>query len=143
MAPSKKIKVVPPAEEPEGMPLPSDPKAVFLGGLFFLAVAGGCLIVARESNNAVDLRCRCRAAATASVALIGTFASTADARGAAPNLCAPWNDRRLRYGRFRPGPQLGRQAFRGHSAASGKAEFVREPVNTLQRFFTTVGGFRR
>jgi hypothetical protein len=29
--------VVPPAEEPEDMPLPSDPKVIFLGGLFILA----------------------------------------------------------------------------------------------------------
>ena len=30
--------VVPPAEEPEEMPLPSDPKVIFLGGLFVLAL---------------------------------------------------------------------------------------------------------
>src|ERR1017187_4751857 len=30
--------VVPPAEVPEGMPLPSDPKVIFLGGLFVLAL---------------------------------------------------------------------------------------------------------
>src|ERR1019366_5803654 len=30
--------VVTPAEVPEGMPLPSDPKVVFLGGLFVLAL---------------------------------------------------------------------------------------------------------
>ena len=30
--------IVPPAEEPEEMPLPSDPKAIFLGGLFVLAL---------------------------------------------------------------------------------------------------------
>jgi predicted PurR-regulated permease PerM len=47
MAHSKKIKVLPPAEEPEEMPLPSDPKAVFLGGLFFLALLAAAY-VARE-----------------------------------------------------------------------------------------------
>jgi predicted PurR-regulated permease PerM len=30
--------IVPPAEEPEDMPLPSDPKVIFLGGLFVLAL---------------------------------------------------------------------------------------------------------
>jgi predicted PurR-regulated permease PerM len=30
--------VVRPAEEPEDLPLPSDPKAIFLGGLFVLAL---------------------------------------------------------------------------------------------------------
>jgi predicted PurR-regulated permease PerM len=34
----KKLEVVPPAEEPEEMPLPSDPKVIFLGGLFALAL---------------------------------------------------------------------------------------------------------
>jgi hypothetical protein len=29
---------VPPAQEPEEMPLPSDPKVIFLGGLFVLAL---------------------------------------------------------------------------------------------------------
>jgi predicted PurR-regulated permease PerM len=39
MAPTdQEPKIVPPAEEPEEMPLPSDPKAIFLGGLFVLAL---------------------------------------------------------------------------------------------------------
>src|SRR5664280_3282877 len=39
MAPTdQKTEVVSPAEVPEDLPLPSDPKAIFLGGLFVLAV---------------------------------------------------------------------------------------------------------
>ena len=39
MAPTdQKTEVVPPAEEPEELPLPSDPKVIFLGGLFVLAL---------------------------------------------------------------------------------------------------------
>lgn len=39
MAPTdKETEVVPPAEGPEEMPLPSDPKTIFLGGLFVLAL---------------------------------------------------------------------------------------------------------
>lgn len=38
---------VPPAEELEDMPLPSDPKIIFLGGLFFLALLTAAF-VARE-----------------------------------------------------------------------------------------------
>src|SRR4030095_7590743 len=34
----QKNEVVPPAEEPEELPLPSDPKTIFLGGLFILAL---------------------------------------------------------------------------------------------------------
>ena len=33
-----KTKLALPADEPEEMPLPSDPKVIFLGGLFFLAL---------------------------------------------------------------------------------------------------------
>src|SRR6476620_11109206 len=43
----QKIEVVPPVEEPEEMPLPSDPKAIFLGGLFSLALLAAAY-VARE-----------------------------------------------------------------------------------------------
>jgi predicted PurR-regulated permease PerM len=39
MAPTdQETEVLPPAEEPEEMPLPSDPKVIFLGGLFVLAL---------------------------------------------------------------------------------------------------------
>ena len=39
MAPAdQETEVVPPVEEPEEMPLPSDPKVIFLGGLFVLAL---------------------------------------------------------------------------------------------------------
>jgi len=38
IAPTDQGKVVPPAGEPEERPLPSDPKVIFLGGLFVLAL---------------------------------------------------------------------------------------------------------
>ena len=39
MAPiDQKTEVVAPAEVPEDLPLPADPKVIFLGGLFVLAV---------------------------------------------------------------------------------------------------------
>jgi len=41
------INVIPLAEESEDMPLPSDPKITFLGGLFFLALLTAAY-VARE-----------------------------------------------------------------------------------------------
>jgi hypothetical protein len=43
----QQTKVVPPAGEPEEHPLPSDPKAIFLGGLFVLALLTTAF-VARE-----------------------------------------------------------------------------------------------
>jgi predicted PurR-regulated permease PerM len=42
----KKLEVVPPAEEPEEMPLPSDPKVIFLGGLFALALLAALYVAA-------------------------------------------------------------------------------------------------
>ena len=42
----QKIEVVPPAEEPEEMPLPSDPKVIFLGGLFGLALLAAVYVAA-------------------------------------------------------------------------------------------------
>jgi predicted PurR-regulated permease PerM len=45
MAPTdQETEVVPPAEEPEEMPLPSDPKVIFLGGLFVLALLAAAYV---------------------------------------------------------------------------------------------------
>jgi predicted PurR-regulated permease PerM len=40
------VEVVPAAEEPEEMPLPSDPKVIFLGGLFVLALLAALYVAA-------------------------------------------------------------------------------------------------
>ena len=46
MAPNaQKTEVVTPAEVPEDLPLPSDPKVIFLGGLFVLAVLAAAYVV--------------------------------------------------------------------------------------------------
>jgi predicted PurR-regulated permease PerM len=42
----QQMEVVPPAEEPEEMPLPSDPKIIFLGGLFGLALLAAVYVAA-------------------------------------------------------------------------------------------------
>ncbi len=45
MAPNdQKTEVVLPAEVPEDLPLPSDPKVIFLGGLFVLAVLAAAYV---------------------------------------------------------------------------------------------------
>jgi predicted PurR-regulated permease PerM len=45
MAPTdQETEVVPPAETPEEMPLPSDPKIIFLGGLFVLALLASAYV---------------------------------------------------------------------------------------------------
>ena len=140
MAHSKKIKVLPPAEEPEEMPLPSDPKAVFLGGLFFLALLAAAY-VAREVimpltfavvlalllQPALRLLERLRLPRTLAAlllifALLGTIVGLGTAvSGPARN----W------AGKLPEGiPRL-----------QEKLSFVREPVNTLQRFLQQVEDF--
>ena len=42
---NQEIEGVPPAEVPEDLPLPSDPKVAFLGGLFVLAVLAAAYVV--------------------------------------------------------------------------------------------------
>ena len=45
MAPyDQNTEVVPPAEVPEDVPLPLDPKVIFLGGLFVLAVLAAAYV---------------------------------------------------------------------------------------------------
>src|SRR4029450_3346689 len=45
MAPTdQETEVVPPAEAPEELPLPSDPKVIFLGGLFVLALLAAAYV---------------------------------------------------------------------------------------------------
>src|SRR4029453_10224020 len=44
MAPTDQKTVVSPAEVPEDLPLPSDPKVIFLGGLFALALLAAAYI---------------------------------------------------------------------------------------------------
>jgi len=140
MAHSKKIKVLPPAEEPEEMPLPSDPKAVFLGGLFFLALLAAAY-VAREVimpltfavvlalllQPALRLLQRLRLPRTLAAlllifALLGTIVGLGTAvSGPARN----W------AGKLPEGiPRL-----------QEKLSFVREPVNTLQRFLQQLEDF--
>ena len=114
---------VPPAEELEELPLPSDPKTTFLGGLFVLALLATAYVAQRD-RVAVGLCCRSQAIAAAGHAPIGTAARPANTRGSATDHCA------IRNVRSRPGLShfwicwhLGSQASGGHSSASGAAEF--------------------
>ena len=140
MAHSKKIEVLPPAEEPEEMPLPSDPKAVFLGGLFFLALLAAAY-VAREVimpltfavvlalllQPALRLLERLRLPRTLA-ALLLIFALLGTIVGLGTAVSGP---ARSWAGKLPEGiPRL-----------QEKLSFVREPVNTLQRFLQQVEDF--
>ena len=140
MAHSKKIEILPPAEEPEEMPLPSDPKAVFLGGLFFLALLAAAY-VAREVimpltfavvlalllQPALRLLERLRLPRTLA-ALLLIFALLGTIVGLGTAVSGP---ARSWAGKLPEGiPRL-----------QEKLSFVREPVNTLQRFLQQVEDF--
>ena len=53
-----KTEVVPPAEAPDDLPLPSDPKVIFLGGLFVLAVLAAAYVVSAVPPLPLYLRYR-------------------------------------------------------------------------------------
>ena len=136
----QKIEVTPPAEVPEEMPLPSDPKAIFLGGLFFLALMAAAY-VAREVilplvfaivlslllQPALRILERLRLPRTlASLLLILALLGTIVGLGTAVSGPA-----RSWAGKLPEGiPRL-----------QEKLSFVREPINTLQRFLQQVEDF--
>jgi len=136
----QKIEVTAPAEEPEEMPLPSDPKAIFLGGLFSLALLAAAY-VAREVIMplvfaivlsllllpALRLLERLRIPRTiASLLLILVVLGTIVGLGAAVSGPArSWADKL---------PE-------GIPRLQEKLSFVREPINTLQRFLQQVENF--
>ena len=140
MVHSKKIEVLPPAEEPEEMPLPSDPKAVFLGGLFFLALLAStyvarevimpltfAVVLALLLQPALRLMERLRLPRTLA-ALLLIFALLGTIVGLGTAVSGP---ARSWAGKLPEGiPRL-----------QEKLSFVREPVNTLQRFLQQVENF--
>ncbi len=136
----EKTEVVPPAKEPEEMPLPSDPKTIFLGGLFSLALLAAAY-VAREVimplvfalvlslllQPALRLLERLRIPRTiASLLLILVLLGTIVGLGTAVSGPArSWADKL---------PE-------GIPRLQEKLSFVREPINTLQRFLQQVENF--
>jgi hypothetical protein len=74
MAPlDQEVEVVQPAEVPDGMPLPSDPKVVFLGGLFLFALLATAYL-ASEIVLPFGLCDHSQPAATAGLAHVGAVA---------------------------------------------------------------------
>src|SRR5512132_245893 len=136
----QKLEVMPPAEEPEEMPLPSDPKVIFLGGLFSLAllaaayVAGEvmmplvfAIVLSLLLQPALRFLERLRLPRTlASLLLILALLATIVGLGAAVSGPA-----RSWAGKLPEGiPRL-----------QEKLSFVREPINTLQRFLQQMEDF--
>jgi predicted PurR-regulated permease PerM len=141
MAPTdQETEVVPPAEEPEEMPLPSDPKVIFLGGLFVLALLATAyvaseivlpLVFAVVLNLLLQpaLRIlerlqvpRILAALLLILALFGTIVGLGTAISG-------------------PAGTWAAKLPEGIPRLQERLSFMREPINTLQRFLQQVEDF--
>ena len=134
MAPTDQAtEIVPPAEEPEEMPLPADPKVIFLGGLFVLALLATAyvaseivlpLVFAIILNFLLQpaLRTlerlhvpRMLAALLLILALFGTIVGLGTAISGPAGTCVA-------------------KLPEGIPRLQERLSFMREPINTLQRF---------
>src|SRR6202049_291983 len=141
MAPNDpKTEVVPPAEAPDDLPLPSDPKVIFLGGLFVLAMLAAAYVVSEIVLPLVfaivlklllqpALRAlerlhvpRILAALLLILALFGTIVGLGTAISG-------------------PAATWAAKLPEGIPRLQERLSFMREPINTLQRFFQQVEGF--
>src|ERR1700680_287753 len=133
-------KVVPPAEVPEDLPLPSDPKVIFLGGLFVLAMLAAAYVVSEIVLPLVfaivlklllqpALRAlerlhvpRILAALLLILALFGTIVGLGTAISG-------------------PAATWAAKLPEGIPRLQERLSFMREPINTLQRFLQQVEDF--
>jgi hypothetical protein len=112
----QKTEVVLPAEVLAEMPLPSDRKVTFLGGLFILALLAAAYVASEivlPFVFAITLKLLLQPAlrAVERLRVPRTIAS------ALPHLYAIRNNRRLGYSHFYPCSHLGGEASRRHSSA--------------------------
>jgi predicted PurR-regulated permease PerM len=132
--------VVPPAEEPDDMPLPSDPKVIFLGGLFILALLAAAyvasdivlplvfaivlkLLLQPASRMLERLHLpRILAALLLILALFGTIVGLGTAISG-------------------PAGTWAAKLPEGSPRLQERLSFMREPIDTLQRFFHQVEDF--
>ena len=141
MAPTdQETEVVPPAEEPEEMPLPSDPKVIFLGGLFVLALLATAYVASEivlPLVFAIILKLllqpalrilerlhvpRMLAALLLILALFGTIVGLGTAISG-------------------PAGTWAAKLPEGIPRLQERLSFMREPINTLQRFLQQVEDF--
>ena len=103
--------------------------------------AGGRLCRERDSV-AIGLRHYSQAFATASLASIGALTRTADNRGAIADPYVIRNDCRLRCGHLpNPARTWAAKLPEGIPRLQERLSFVREPIDTLQRFLQQVEDF--
>ena len=136
----QEVDAVPPTAEPEEMPLPSDPKVIFLGGLFFLALLATAYVASEIVlplvfafilklllQPAMRLLERLRvprilAALLLILALFGTIVGLGTAISG-------------------PARTWAAKLPEGVPRLQERLSFMKEPINTLQRFLQQVEDF--
>ena len=136
----QETEVVPPAQEPEEMPLPSDPKVIFLGGLFVLALLAAAYVASEivlPLVFAIILKLllqpamrilerlhvpRMLAALLLILVLFGTIVGLGTAISG-------------------PAGTWAAKLPEGIPRLQERLSFLREPINTLQRFLQRVEDF--
>jgi predicted PurR-regulated permease PerM len=141
MAPTdQETEVVPPAEEPEEMPLPSDPKVIFLGGLFVLALLATAYVASEivlplvfafvlklllQPASRLLERLHVPRLLAALLLILALFGTIVGLGAAISGPAATW----------------AAKLPEGIPRLQERLSFVREPINTLQRFLQQVEDF--
>ena len=141
MAPTdQETEVVPPAEEPEEMPLPSDPKVIFLGGLFVLALVATAYVASEivlplvfaiilklllQPALRISERLRVPRILAALLLIIALFGTTVGLGTAISGPAGTW----------------AAKLPEGIPRLQERLSFMREPIDTLQRFLQQVEDF--
>src|ERR1051326_701166 len=140
MSPTDHAKVVAPAEQPEDMPLPSDPKVIFLGGLLILALLAAAYIasdIVLPLVFAIVLKLLLQPASrllerlhlprilAALLLILALFATIVGLGTAISGPAGTW----------------AAKLPEGIPRLQERLSFMREPIDTLQRFFHQVEDF--
>jgi predicted PurR-regulated permease PerM len=140
MAPDDENAVVPPAEEPEELPLPSDPKVIFLGGLFILALLAAAYVASEivlplvfalilklllQPGMRLFERLHVPRIVAALLIILALFGTIVGLGAAISGPAGAW----------------AAKLPEGIPRLQERLSFMREPINTLQRFLQRVENF--
>ena len=141
MAPiDQETEVVPPAEAPEELPLPSDPKVIFLGGLFVLALLATAYVASEivlplvfaiilklllQPGMRLLERLRVPRILSALLLILALFGTIVGVGAAVSGPAGTW----------------AAKLPEGIPRLQERLSFMREPIDTLQRFLQDVENF--
>src|SRR6476469_9755731 len=140
MAVDQEIAVIPPAEEPEELPLPSDPKTIFLAGLFILALLAAAYVASEivlplvfaiilklllQPGMRLLERLRAPRILAALLLILALFGTIVGLGAAISGPAGTW----------------AAKLPEGIPRLQERLSFMREPINTLQRFLQQVENF--